>query len=120
MASQVLSGNSPFSYTNNTGQNVRVVIGYLDASIPAGTTGGSIIVSFPGVTIQYNPAASGLVMGKNLPNATGLATQVPNEIYLSQGQTISISTGYVLNGGAGPIVSNGAVRYNILVIPEAG
>ena len=33
MASQVLSGASNPSYTNNTGQNVRVVINYM-----AGTT----------------------------------------------------------------------------------
>jgi len=117
MASQVLTGNNAFSFTNNTGQNVRVIIGYLDATLPSGAQGSSVNASFPGVTIQYNPSGGGLFMGKNLPhNTTGFAQVMPNEIYLSSGQTISISTTYVL----GSVVSNGAVKYNILVIPEAG
>jgi hypothetical protein len=117
---QVLTGNNAFSFTNNTGQNVRVIIGYLDVTFPAGAQASSVSASFPGATIQHNPSGGGLIIGKNLPhNTTGFAQVMPNEIYLSSGQTITISISYI-DSATGNFVSSGAVKYNVLIIPEAG
>jgi hypothetical protein len=47
MASQVLSGASNPTYTNNTGQNVRIVINYMNA-----TATGEITLNWAGVSIS--------------------------------------------------------------------
>lgn len=120
MASQILSGSSNVSYTNNTGQNVRVVINYMAAAGPAG----SITISWAGVSVT---ASYPLAIGRNLafnasPNfstsppglsgnnaapydqseATNFA--LPTELMLAPGQTFSATCG----------------AHNIVVIPEAG
>lgn len=109
MAAQVLSGTSNVSYTNNTGQNVRVIINYM--------SGANISISWAAVTVS----ALGLTaIGKNIAyisasstdgnNAvttatTGTSASLPTEIMLSAGQTFSASN---------------ITAYNIVVIPEAG
>ena len=116
MASQVLSGSSNVSYTNNTGQNVRIVINYM-----AGTSG-SITMSWAGVSANSAFSAIGRnlafmvsklpVGGQALSNPTGITGNnafgdngaLPTEIMLAPGQTFSASCG----------------PYNIVVIPEAG
>lgn len=112
MASQVLSGNGNVSYTNNTGQNVRVVINFMQG------TGGSSAwnMSFGGTSINTTLIAIGrnlaAVNGNygGLINGYGSAGFAPTEIMLAPGQTFSTSSSpqYPL----GP--------YNIVVIPEAG
>ena len=57
MAAQVLSGSGNVSYTNSTGQNVRLVINYLKNITAAGT------MTFQGVTVDL-PANQ--VYGKTL------------------------------------------------------
>jgi hypothetical protein len=63
MASQVFSGPSNFSYTNNMGQNVRVVINYMGrAEIP--------IVNNPRLTLNWSgvsvSSSNILAIGRNL------------------------------------------------------
>lgn len=124
MASQVLSGSSNVSYTNNTGQNVRIVINYM--------AGRTLTPPSPSTEIQMNYAGVNinafyvLAIGRNLAFNNGLnsssaissnnATTVdtggseqinfalPTELMLAPGQTFSASCG----------------AYNIIVIPEAG
>ena len=113
MASQVLSGTGNVSYTNNTGQNVRVIINY--CSNP--NSSGRIVISWAGVSVTaattafgrnlaFNPqyAGSSNMQGTNIANA-------PTELMLAPGQTFSLSAGSS-NRPNGP--------YNIVVIPEAG
>ena len=119
MASQVLSGSSNPSYTNNTGQNVRVVINYMRAS-------SGITINWAGVSAS---APNALAIGRNLAFHGGLGTEspglnaqannmivvesgaaqrqneaVPTEIMLANGQTFSAVCGV----------------YNIVVIREDG
>ena len=123
MAAQVLSGSGNVTYTNSTGQNVRLVINYLEtASLDGDTT-----VSFPGNSITIAPYS---VYGKTLAykNATGstggtssMASDfqgnhrvevfpIPLEIALANGDTFSIT-------GASSAHIKG---YNMIIIPEAG
>ena len=125
MAAQVLSGTGNVSYTNSTGQNVRLVINYLRI----GNKGGDMTVSFPGNSITL---AANMVYGKTLgyrnssgetnvlssmaaPNhGHGNITQInplPLEIALANGDTFS-ATGNSNNQGID--------GYNIIIIPEAG
>jgi hypothetical protein len=114
MASQVLSGSSNFSYTNTTGQNVRVIINYM-RGVSTGS-GLQISMSWASVTISDTVTA----IGRNLAfvgstssanNAqvgqSGITLQpaaFPTEIMLANGQSFSASCG----------------AYNVVVIPEAG
>ena len=118
MAAQVLSGSGNVSYTNNTGENVRIIINFLRI----GNTYASM--SFGGgVTISMTEGTS---YGKNLAfisssssdsligasndggNTQGSKAGIPMEIALANGDTFSVS-----GGGGGNL-------YNILVIPESG
>jgi hypothetical protein len=58
MASQVLSGNSNPTYTNNTGQNVRIVINFMDS-----TVNGDITMNWAGISISESDVES---IGKNI------------------------------------------------------
>ena len=118
MAAQVLSGTGNVSYTNSTGQNVRVVINYLKNITATGT------MSFQGVTVEL--AQSG-IFGKTLAYANqndgggsnSMATMnpqqaaggIPLEIALSNGETFSIT-----NSSSSTYIEG----YNIIIIPEAG
>ena len=118
MASQVLSGSSNVSYTNNTGQNVRIVINYMSATPTGGismtwtTVGVFAQISAIGRNLAYyNFDPSTLTSSSSTANnALGLVTPDPNgsalptELMIAPGQTFSASCGL----------------YNIVVIPEAG
>jgi hypothetical protein len=124
MASQVLSGTGNVTYTNNTGQNVRVIVNYCSVS---GGSQSSFLVSWGG---GASASAQAFAFGRSLATAyvsvTGTAGAVstqnilpvgngsaalPTEIMLSSGQTFSITT----SNSSYPVSS-----YNIVVIPEAG
>ena len=63
MASQVLSGSSNVSYSNNTGQNVRIVINYMaGATVSGAPQYQSISMSWAGVSAS----APFTAMGRNL------------------------------------------------------
>jgi len=116
MAAQVLSGSGNVTYTNSTGQNVRVVINYLKNITATGT------MSFQGVTVEL--AQSG-IFGKTLAyanqndgnnsmatmNPSHAAGGIPLEIALSNGETFSIT-----NSSSSTYIEG----YNIIIIPEAG
>jgi len=123
MAAQVLSGSGNLSFTNSTGQNVRLVINYLELD----NVGGDTTVSFPGNAITL---AANMVYGKTLAykNSSGETnvqsamaesgpngnvdnvTPLPLEIALANGDTFSIT-------GASSANIKG---YNCIIIPEAG
>jgi hypothetical protein len=134
MASQVLNGSGSVSYTNNTGQNVRVIINYMSSSTglivswagvnATGGTGGTAIgrnlalqisrtFSSGGVTITANNASS---------NATTSIIALPTEIMLAPGQTFSASATTALSGTFPyqTTTSGTLSAYNITIIPEAG
>jgi len=67
MASQVLSGATNASYTNNTGQNVRLIINYM-SNVTS--------MTWAGVTVT----ASSTTIGKNVPisySASNFAMTIP-------------------------------------------
>jgi len=96
MASQVLSGSGNPSYTNNTGQNVRVVIYFMSSVSSISWAGVSASPSYP------------LAIGRNVSTFTypisQSATLESTEIILAPGQAFNATCG----------------AYNIVVIPEAG
>lgn len=132
MASQVLSGTSNPTYTNNTGQNVRVIINYMDSAIssPTGSAisiriiwGTASATTYYAKTIGRNlafnsgwtssstsatSAANNMLMfGGSTSTGVPWATSdeaLPTEIMLAPGQTFSATCG----------------DYNIVIIPEAG
>ena len=116
MASQVLSGTGDVSYTNNTGQNVRVIINYC-SNLGGGGFTGEIVISWAGVSVTATTTAFGRNLAFNPQYAGssnmqgGNVTNAPTELMLAPGQTFSLSA-------AAPIRPNGP--YNIVVIPEAG
>ena len=121
MAAQVLSGSGNVSYTNSTGQNVRVVINYLEPGE------GGATLSFQGVTVT-TAADRDLKFGKslgyintfgnqsgkgssNMASGGNIDTGIPLEIALANGETFSITR----SSADGNITG-----YNIIIIPEAG
>ena len=129
MASQVLSGSGNVSYTNTTGQNVRVVINYMRGSSDGAgglqvsmSWGGGAATSGPSVLaigrnlafnagIRSNNLNSVSITANNMCTHTGISgvgelteAALPTEIMLANGQTFSASCG----------------AYNIVVIPENG
>ena len=107
MASQVLSGTSNPSYTNNTGQNVRVVINYL-GSLAQGQGGNlpalqTISVSWAGVSAGGSTQGAAVAIGRGV-SGPPIPFYVPTEIILAPGQAFSAI----------------GSSYNIVVIPENG
>jgi len=128
MAAQVLSGTGALAYTNNTGENVRIVINFLRTGHIQSATmswgGGASIEIVPNCSMGRNLATLDVVERMGTANEiwtmsiaganahTGHAggfEGAPTELGLANGDTFSISDG----GGLGN-------RYNILVIPESG
>lgn len=104
MAAQVLSGSGNITYTNTTGQNVRVVINFLQT---AGT--GSSTLSFQGVSLSVGQNTT---IGKNVMSPpTSQARYIPLEFAISNGETFS-----VIHNTSSEYISG----YNFIIIPEAG
>lgn len=87
MASQVLSGANNASYTNNTGQNVRLIINYM-SNVTS--------MTWAGVTVT----ASATTIGKNVPIS-----------YSATNFTMIIPTGTLAAGNIS--ASNDAARINL-------
>lgn len=112
MASQVLSGTSNVSYTNNTGQNVRIVINYMATPTGMSWAGVSItannVVAAIGRNLAFNNAASNIGISANNMGISSVSevaeAALPTEIMLASGQTFSAT----------------CTAYNVVVIPEAG
>ena len=123
MAAQVLSGSGNVSYTNSTGQNVRLVINYLELD----NVGGDTTVSFPGNAIRLeanyvygktlaykssnstNRIVSSMAAARSTYNVSEI-TPLPLEIALANGDTFSITGNTSAN----------IKGYNCIIIPEAG
>lgn len=135
MASQVLTGTGDVTYTNNTGQNVRIVINYMKFTNSNTAAFSSITVSFGGVstdirtyggtigrgiagTTRGSSNASSGPSGQNFAKElfiTGEIEGVPLELILAPTETFSV----VGNANAN-IATITVAAYNIVVIPEAG
>lgn len=113
MAAQVLSGSSNVSYTNNTGQNVRIIINYM--ARPTSLSWGGVTINTGSIgAIGRNLAfsnglfgASGSISSNNMAITNGSESSefaLPTEIMIAAGQTFSASCN----------------EYNVVVIPEAG
>ncbi len=125
MAAQVLSGSGNVSYTNSTGQNVRVVINYLkNTNYEATMTFQGVTVTIPqdqvyGKTLAFKDdygggqTGTGLVqvMAAGIQAGASQRTAVPLEIALSNGETLSIT-----NSNSSQWIRG----YNMIIIPEAG
>jgi len=128
MAATVLSGTGDVTYTNNTGQNVRVIINFYkcngttaSATVTINWAGYSITedgvssfgrnLAFYSLTAGAYPLAANNMLGVVSTNLGYIASGLPTEIMLAAGQTFSVKT----NSSNYPL---GA--YNIVVIPEAG
>ena len=119
MAAQVLSGTGPLTYTNNTGENVRIVINFIDVGSTSGTMsfGGGASVNLYGghsygknlAFISASSSASLIGSGVDGGSTQGSKSGVPMELGLASGDTFSISS-----------PSQGPAMYNIIVIPESG
>ena len=126
MASIVLSGNettTSVAWTNNTGENVRIIINFLSigGEYPGGggymNWGGGASISFPqrvimGRNIAAITSGSNAISSQNVSNIpTGSFDGAPTELALANGDTFSLTN-------SGPT----SVRYiyNILIIPESG
>lgn len=117
MASQVFSGSGNFSYTNNTGQNVRIIINYCkfdsNSAYPSsmGWAGNTITLPVGNVTFGRNLAylSNSSSISNNMIGGTGA---LPTEIMIAPGQNFSITANTVTPTAIGV--------YNIVVIPEGG
>lgn len=117
MAAQVLTGTGSVSYTNNTGQNVRIIINTCQFPTVAST----VTISAGGANFS---ATNVFAFGKNFaysstrPSSNNMYSTsdggLPTELMLSAGQTFSL-------GASAPLGSTApTANYNIVVIPEAG
>ena len=136
MASQVLSGSSNVSYTNNTGQNVRIVINYM-AGVSATATGASFSVEYRTISLSWagiSASAGFVAIGRNLAynsvERTGLPQNSNNALASNSGTLDTRTSTFPLDfEGAlptelmlapGQTFSASCGAYNIVVIPEAG
>ena len=133
MAAQILSGTGGVSYTNSTGQNVRIIINYMIVYKSATS------MSWTGDngTAELRPNSNATI-GKELAytvRATEQSTTVNNIIKTHHGQRVSITSGGAVLGSAenlggmpteialGPgytFSTSPTGKYNITIIPEAG
>ena len=118
MAATVLSGTGSVTYTNSTGQNVRVVINYMASPTAmswSATAGGTVSLSAGSVTaigrnLAFNsgaPGTNGSQVANNMILTNGSETgevALPTELMLATGQTFSAT----------------CTSHNIVIIPEAG
>ncbi len=122
MAAQVLNGSGNISYTNSTGQNVRLVINYIEI-IPSGVT--FSISEALNITFGVNGGVYGKTLAYRANSSTGAVEgsmawdvdqgqaieAIPLEVALDNGDTFSVN---------GRDNSTNIKGYNIIIIPEAG
>ena len=111
MASQVLSGSSNVSYTNNTGQNVRIVINYMARPTSMSWTGGGSVTA-------TNVLAIGRNLAFNVGSGTGVSSNNASPTEGSESTNFALPTEIMI--ASGQTFSASCSSYNIVVIPEAG
>jgi hypothetical protein len=101
MASQVLSGSSNPSYTNNTGQNVRIVINYM------AERGNGISLNWAGISAVANLSA----IGRNLATSYINISDAPNSPFATPATSGStnISTTAAAYSSYGAVSNNNAL-----------
>ena len=121
MAAQVLHGQGNVTYTNSTGQNVRVVINYLAVNtanstiqITANGSSWGQDITFDAVygkTIGYRQGSTANFVGENASTHGNhpISKGVPLEFALDNGGTFTITS-----------TTTSFNTYNIIIIPEAG
>ena len=137
MASQVFSGTNQtsFTYTNNTGQNVRVVINYLRAVSRNAPRTCNLSAGYLGITYGGGTGALDFTVGRNLAfynytennSATGIAVAAAgNNAY---GNTAGGTVDKLIDGFPTELmlapsqvfsITSASISYNIVVIPENG
>ena len=111
-----LSGNQTFTYTNNTGGNVRFITEYFNAGINAsnnhvGTFGFGNGATNSSNWVQWD-LFDGYYAGKHTTPISATGNPFPCEIMLADGDRISwVVQNVTFTGGRNP-------SYNFLVIPE--
>tara|TARA_Y100000766_G_scaffold28004_1_gene19456 strand:- start:468 stop:806 length:339 start_codon:yes stop_codon:yes gene_type:complete len=112
MATQVSSGNGNVNYTNNTGQNVRVIVYYFETttSDSAVSIGGMQNLTIPSYTTLGKYLAYHNNQGQyggNQTNTGGYNTRfgMPTEFVLANTESFT---------------STNTKCYNLLIIPEGG
>lgn len=123
MASEVFSGTSNFSYTNSTGQNVRIIINYARASNANNVT--MSWGSSGAVSISYNNVGA---FGRNLASfisnidSTNSVSISANNVATTANNTedtIAFPTEIMISNGNTFALSN-INAYNIVIIKEDG
>lgn len=137
MASQVLSGSGNVSYTNTTGENVRIIINYMSGAERREVSDGDDIV---GIYISFPGGSAGdkrvLAIGKHLAHVTtsssvtvssenalmGWINRSAADDYRFEAPTDGTSFAIPLELMLAPGQSFSArcFSYNIVVIPEGG
>jgi len=125
MASQVLSGSSGVNYTNNTGQNVRVVINFM-SSIGASSSAGrgltttnsteTLTISWAGVSQTYLSRGTVTSDGRTSTGQPAQPTAIGRNL-ASVSVSYSYSTDIVINGSpitTGGLTAIGVAGYNLL------
>lgn len=138
MASQVFNGTrqTSFTYTNNTGENVRIVINYLSAVLSISgsrlrVANGDLLIDLNnnietpitftiGRNLAFQTQGSTISTMSNNAFATGIVDidfSLPTELMLEAGKVFSI-TGSNPPTGVQSLITR--FSYNIVVIPEGG
>lgn len=126
MASEVFSGSSNFSYKNNTGQNVRVVINYMAASLNAiardifGESdsrgrGRGIALTWAGVSIN----STLLAIGRNLATSYIDIENAPNTPVYATPQSRQLAS-IATYSSYGVVHNNNAIAVPNIVEPSYG
>ena len=102
MAAQVLSGSGNITYTNTTGQNVRIVVNL----IRVGNSNTDMSFQGVNVVIPFNTS-----VGKTVISNDNRGQNIPFEFAISNGETFSL-----INSTS----SDKIEAYNFVIIPEAG
>ncbi len=120
MAATVLTGNlntsQTFTYTNNTGGNVRFMTQYFNAGVGAsqnyvGTFGFGNGATSGSNWVQWD-LFDGYYAGKNISPISTVGNPFPNEIMLADGDRVTwVVQNVTFTSGRKP-------AYNFLVIPE--
>lgn len=119
MATQVLSGSSNPTYTNNTGQNVRIIINYMEGD----PSTQKLIINWAGLSVSAESKVSNIapIIGRNLAFSTSSAN-VANNMANTQGTQSSAVSALPTEIMLAPNQTFSAICkvYNIIVIPEGG
>jgi hypothetical protein len=105
MAATILSGTGNVSWTNSTGNNVRVIINYFGTSNITSSSSGEGISMNAGTAIFTVPPAR---REEYLSDFGRISTALPTEVYLQNTRSITIT------------LTGGTASYNILILPEDG